>query len=561
MADTDVVASPRAPRNGFRNDCLRARVPQPAYCLWRARATASLYEARSSGCECADGVSAALHGAVCAAWSGLCPEIWRGARPFPVGRYPDRRHLDPLPWYSRPACGHGYRQYRDRRTQRFDPRLHSPVLCWTPHRRDDGCLRDDDGRRRRHHGSTGRPALSRLRRVLADRACKRGNSGGNRTRGVDPAPRISPQACPCRSRRRGLAVVAETSRQPGAWSPSSVSRASFSMWFSPGCRQSMSKRGVAPATAGLYLAIGIFAVAGGGFFGPMLAGRKQDHRPHMLASIALCIIGLSGVMWTPPETGPVFMVLLGLGMGAGQGIPGILYAKRTASRQHMTQLSGMVQTFGYLIAATGPVITAALHRWSGTWATTLLFLLLLLLLNAVIGLRRRARSPDRSRECMTMKNASTLTETSRTPARPPRHRRRPWLRHHALPCAAGTLPGISDGKPSRSLRQHRHERRPSPARAAVWLADCYRLDPAGAERPAVARRGRRAGNGANGQRGSSPPAPDPPSGARTRHRSAPQYGQITNDDRQRRRSRGKLLQPLSSGPFRGRSSAAQPCSP
>ena len=147
------------------------------------------------------------------------------------------------------------------------------------------------------------------------------------------------------------------------------------------------EKGGAPATAGLYLAIGIFAVAGGGFFGPMLAGRKQDHRPHMLASIALCIIGLSGVTWTPPETGPVFMVLLGLGMGAGQGIPGILYAKRTASRQHMTQLSGMVQTFGYLIAATGPVITAALHRWSGTWATTLLFLLLLLLLNAVIGLR------------------------------------------------------------------------------------------------------------------------------------------------------------------------------
>lgn len=147
------------------------------------------------------------------------------------------------------------------------------------------------------------------------------------------------------------------------------------------------EKGVAPATAGLYLAIGIFAVAGGGFFGPMLAGRKQDHRLHMLASIALCIIGLSGVMWTPPETGPVFMVLLGLGMGAGQGIPGILYAKRTANRQHMTQLSGMVQTFGYLIAATGPVITAALHRWSGTWATTLIFLLLLLLLNAVIGLR------------------------------------------------------------------------------------------------------------------------------------------------------------------------------
>lgn len=147
------------------------------------------------------------------------------------------------------------------------------------------------------------------------------------------------------------------------------------------------EKGVTPATAGLYLALAIFAVAGGGFVGPTLAGRSQDHRPHILASIALCIVGLSGVLWAPVETGPLFMVLLGFGMGAGQGIPGVLYVKRTTDRQNMAQLSGMVQSFGYLIAAAGPVIAAALHRLSGDWAPAILFLLALLLLNAVIGLR------------------------------------------------------------------------------------------------------------------------------------------------------------------------------
>jgi CP family cyanate transporter-like MFS transporter len=53
----------------------------------------------------------------------------------------------------------------------------------------------------------------------------------------------------------------------------------------------------------------------------------------------------------------------------------------------MAQLSGMVQTFGYPIAATGPVIAAALHGWSGGWTWPLGFVLALLLLNGFIGLR------------------------------------------------------------------------------------------------------------------------------------------------------------------------------
>lgn len=74
-------------------------------------------------------------------------------------------------------------------------------------------------------------------------------------------------------------------------------------------------------------------------------------------------------------------------MGSGQGIPGVLYAKRTADRHNMTQLSGMVQTFGYLIAATGPVIAAALHGCSGGWTWPLGFVIALLFLNGFIGLR------------------------------------------------------------------------------------------------------------------------------------------------------------------------------
>ncbi|WP_372084309.1 CynX/NimT family MFS transporter [Tistrella mobilis] len=146
-------------------------------------------------------------------------------------------------------------------------------------------------------------------------------------------------------------------------------------------------KGVSPATAGLYLALCILAVAGGGFFGPTLAARRDDHRRHILVCIALCITGLAGTLLAPAETGVVWSVILGLGMGAGQGIPGVLYARRTADHLGMMQLSGMVQSFGYLIAATGPVIAAALHGWSGGWAWPIGVLLGLLVFNGFAGLR------------------------------------------------------------------------------------------------------------------------------------------------------------------------------
>ncbi len=146
-------------------------------------------------------------------------------------------------------------------------------------------------------------------------------------------------------------------------------------------------KGVSPAVAGFFLALCIFAVAAGGFFGPFLAARRKDQRLHITACIALCIVGICGVLLAPAKTGWVWSIVLGFGMGAGQGIPGVLYARRTADHAQMAQLSGMVQTFGYLIAAAGPLVTAGLHGWSGGWTWPLGFVLILLVLNGVLSLR------------------------------------------------------------------------------------------------------------------------------------------------------------------------------
>jgi CP family cyanate transporter-like MFS transporter len=145
-------------------------------------------------------------------------------------------------------------------------------------------------------------------------------------------------------------------------------------------------KGTDAAVAGFNLAVCIFGVAIGGFLGPMIAAKHDDQRAHILASIGLCIVGLTGVLVSPASWAPVWVTLLGIGLGAGQGIPSVLFAKRSLGPAQMAELSSVVQTVGYLIAASGPILAATLHGWSGGWAWPVCVLVVLLAMNACVGL-------------------------------------------------------------------------------------------------------------------------------------------------------------------------------
>ncbi len=145
-------------------------------------------------------------------------------------------------------------------------------------------------------------------------------------------------------------------------------------------------KGIDAATAGLYLSLCVIAVSAGGFFGPSLAGHKPDQRPHVMVTVVLCFVGITGVLLAPVGMAPVWVVILGVGLGAGQGIPGVLYVARTRDRQTAAQLSSMAQTVGYVIAATGPLLTAALFSVTGSWTLPLVVLLALLVVNMVISM-------------------------------------------------------------------------------------------------------------------------------------------------------------------------------
>ncbi|MEU6562740.1 MFS transporter [Nocardia nova] len=107
---------------------------------------------------------------------------------------------------------------------------------------------------------------------------------------------------------------------------------------------------------------------------PIIAARLRNQSVLACAVVALSVIGLAGVLSGSGE--PVlWAVLLGLGQGGQLSLALTLVNLRAASASITTSLSAMAQSVGYLIAAIGPVATAALHGATGSWTVPLAVLL------------------------------------------------------------------------------------------------------------------------------------------------------------------------------------------
>ncbi|MFJ4617037.1 MFS transporter [Streptomyces sp. NPDC088812] len=155
--------------------------------------------------------------------------------------------------------------------------------------------------------------------------------------------------------------------------------------------------GLGSGAAGTGQALLICGVAGGGFAAPVLAARRADQRPHILVTALVCARGLGGLLLAPAGTSMVWVVVLGVGLGAGQALPGVLHARRGGDHEQVTALSTMAQTCGFLLAATGPAVAAALHTATGTWTAPLTMLSVTLLLGAAASMRA-GHDAERPRE-------------------------------------------------------------------------------------------------------------------------------------------------------------------
>lgn len=108
---------------------------------------------------------------------------------------------------------------------------------------------------------------------------------------------------------------------------------------------------------------------------PLWAGSRKDQRLVIGVLIALEIISLLGLML--PDLAPIFIWvgILGFVLGGTFGLALLLIVLRSPDSETAAELSGLVQSIGYLLAAIGPLLVGVIQDFSQEWNYSLAFLI------------------------------------------------------------------------------------------------------------------------------------------------------------------------------------------
>lgn len=119
---------------------------------------------------------------------------------------------------------------------------------------------------------------------------------------------------------------------------------------------------------------------------PTMAGKKTDQRTIVFVLIMMEVVGIVGLML--PEIGGVgiWVSLIGFVLGGSFGLSLLFIVLRSHDTASATELSGMAQSIGYVIAATGPFIFASIFDLTGSWVYALILLLVVAVLKLFSGL-------------------------------------------------------------------------------------------------------------------------------------------------------------------------------
>jgi CP family cyanate transporter-like MFS transporter len=122
------------------------------------------------------------------------------------------------------------------------------------------------------------------------------------------------------------------------------------------------------------------------FLAPVLAGRRPSQHGVVVAAVALCGAGILGLLVAGSTATALWVVLLGLGQGACFSLALTFFALRAPDPEHAAALSGMAQSFGYLLAAFGPALFGVLRDATHAWTIPLELLLVVVACLLVSGL-------------------------------------------------------------------------------------------------------------------------------------------------------------------------------
>lgn len=149
----------------------------------------------------------------------------------------------------------------------------------------------------------------------------------------------------------------------------------------------LQSHGYSSSSAGWMLSLMQFALIPITFIVPVIAERM--HNQKVLSGITgiLFITGIAGLILGNKFLLPVSVILIGIAGGTAFSLSMMFFSLRTTSGQQASEMSGMAQSFGYLLAAVGPVLFGALHDITAGWKVPLFVLVIVSGIIFICGLQ------------------------------------------------------------------------------------------------------------------------------------------------------------------------------
>jgi len=116
-----------------------------------------------------------------------------------------------------------------------------------------------------------------------------------------------------------------------------------------------------------------------------LINRGRPIQALAVFAAVLNVVGVLGVSYLSTDLAWLWSGMMGMGCAAIFTLSMMLFSLRTYTTNQASELSGMAQAVGYVIAFFGPLGTGWLHETTSSWNIPLLILLILMMLNVVIA--------------------------------------------------------------------------------------------------------------------------------------------------------------------------------
>lgn len=142
-------------------------------------------------------------------------------------------------------------------------------------------------------------------------------------------------------------------------------------------------QGISANAAGVHLSVlQLCGILGNLTTAAVLQRWQRDQRGLIAVLVPLNVTGLAGMLLLP-SWALLWSMLIGMALGSWIVFCLASFSLRTRNHRHAASLSGMAQSFGYLLAALGPFALGALHDVTGSWTPPLVVLLCLQLVQLV----------------------------------------------------------------------------------------------------------------------------------------------------------------------------------